>query len=105
MNVLFFCNLYVLVEYHCTCVHFQYNVFHVNSSQIDTLINIKYVYMLMIGCCGRCRGYYVVMWGGPEDASESSLVCAEYGHVIFCASRQIKLKVEVNGTIKYNALK
>ena len=26
--------------------------------------------------------------------------CAKYGHVIFCASRKIKLKVEVNGTIK-----
>ena len=26
--------------------------------------------------------------------------CAEYGHVIFCASRQIKLKVRVNRTIK-----
>ena len=32
------------------------------------------------------------------------LACAKYGYVIFCASRQIELKVEVNGTIKYRAL-
>ena len=59
MNALLFCNLYVMVEYHCIFARIHYNIFHVHSSQTDKLINIKYIYMLMIGCCGRFRGYHV----------------------------------------------
>ena len=47
---------------------------------------------------------YNISFGGDggwwKDASGSSLECAEYRHVIFCASREIKFKLEVNGTIK-----
>ena len=57
--------------------------------------------MPMIGCCRRFWAYHVI-WGDggrQEDVSGSSLACAEYGYVIFCASIRTKLKVEVNRTI------
>ena len=94
--------LNIIVYLYASSTPCAQQVFYVHSSQTDKLTYIICVYMLMIGCCGRFGAYHVI-WGDGgrhEDANGSSLACAKYGPVIFCASRKIKLKVEVNATIK-----
>ena len=72
-----------------TCVQ---QVFHVHSSQTDKLVNIEYVYILMIGCYGSFGKKYVFggIVGDKKDASKSSLASAKYGGIIFYASRKAK---------------
>ena len=111
MNGLLFCDVYVLVEYHCIFVRIPSKTcaqqVHVHSSQTDKLINIIDVYMPMIWCCGRFWAYHII-WGDgrrQEDANMSSLASTEYGHIIICASKRFRLKVEVNKTKISNILK